>query len=185
MSLRTSCSGIVGRDGEIAFLQPDLVAQIARRLDAPGVPPALGRVDVVVALVLVLVVADVVEDEELALRPEIGDLGEARLLQIGLGLAGDIARVARVVLAREGIADVADHHEGLGLEEGVHEGRVRHGLDQHVALVDRLPAADTDPSKPSPFSKASSSSSCVVMEKCCHKPGKSMNLRSMTSIFSF
>ena len=133
---------IGGRHREIAFLEPDLVTQVSRLLDPARVPPALGRIDMVVALVLVLVVADVVENEEFALGAEIRDFCQARLLQVGLGLAGDIARVAGIVLAGDRIADIADHHEGLRLQEGIDEGRVGHGLDEHVALVDRLPAPD-------------------------------------------
>ena len=72
----------------------------------------------VVALVLVLVVADVVEDEELALGTEVGDVGEAGPLQERLRLARDVARVAGVVLSGERVADVADDHEGLCVRKG-------------------------------------------------------------------
>jgi hypothetical protein len=51
---------------KIAALEARLVAEV-RLLDPRGVPGALGRVDFVVAPVLVLLVADFVEDEELRL----------------------------------------------------------------------------------------------------------------------
>jgi hypothetical protein len=43
-----------------------------------------------------------------------------------------------------------------------------------------------DPSKPKPSSKEDSSSSCSGTEKCCHRPGQSVNLRStITTLFFF
>ena len=42
-----------------------------------------------------------------------------------------------------------------------------------------------EPSKPNPRSMFSSVTSRAGTEKCCHRPGKSMNLRSTTSTFSF
>ena len=49
-----------------------------RRRLAPGVPDAFDRIDVVVALVLVLVEPDRVEDVELGLRAPVRDVGDAR-----------------------------------------------------------------------------------------------------------
>src|SRR6266849_7803664 len=40
-----------------------------------------------------------------------------------------------------------------------------------------------EPSKPMPCSKRSSFSSVVEIEKCCHNPGRSTNLRSTISTF--
>ena len=43
-----------------------------------------------------------------------------------------------------------------------------------------------DPSKPRPSSKIPSVSSSTGTEKCCHSPGKSMNLKStIIALFSF
>jgi hypothetical protein len=63
-------------------------------------------------------------------------------LEIGLGLARDPARVARVRLARDRILDVADQHERRMIEERIDERGLRIRDHQHVALVDRLPTAD-------------------------------------------
>ena len=63
-----------------------------------GVPGAFDRVDLVVAAMLVLLVADVVEDEELGLGPDVAGVGDARSSQVRLGLAGDVPRIAREVL---------------------------------------------------------------------------------------
>ena len=40
-----------------------------------------------------------------------------------------------------------------------------------------------DPSKPSPSSKISGTTWLTGIEKCCHVPGKSWNLRSRISMF--
>ena len=104
---------------------------------------ALVRVDVVEALVRGGVEARVVEDEELGLGAEVGRVADAGLLQVGLGLAARCSAdrastVSRVI----GSHDVADQHQRRMLEERVDERRLRVGHHQHVALVDRLPAAD-------------------------------------------
>ena len=70
----------VGRaDREVAALEARLVAEV-RLLDARRVPRAFDRIDLVVAAVLVLLVADFVEDEELGLGADeagVGDAGSA------------------------------------------------------------------------------------------------------------
>ena len=100
------------RNREVAFLVARLVAEV-RAFHAARVPAPLDRIDVVVAFVLVLVEADVVEDEELRLRPEVGGVGDAQALQVVLRLAGDVPRIPGVVLARDRVADVADQDQGL------------------------------------------------------------------------
>ena len=129
------------RHRKVALLVAGLVAQIGLLIPA-GVPPPLLGVDVVEAGVLVLIEADVVEDEELRLRPEERRVAEADGRQVGHRLAGDVARVARIVLTRDRIADVADEHQRLASHEWIDEaGRgIRH--DQHVGFVDGLPAAN-------------------------------------------
>src|SRR5262249_8375502 len=98
-----------------------------------------------------LLVAHLVEDEELGLGTEVSDVADAGRLKIGLGLARDVARVARVVLLRDRVDDVADEAEGGKRREGVHHGGrgIRH--DEHVRRVDRLPAADRLAVQPVPL----------------------------------
>ena len=67
---------------------------------------------------------------------------DARILQIQLGLLRDPARIALVILARDRIAHVADHHERRRLHERIHERRRRVRNQQHIALIDRRPAAN-------------------------------------------
>ena len=93
ISLRISTCVSCGGDGEIAFLVADLVAEVGEFL-AAAVPDAFVGIDVVVAAVGGLAEADVVEDEELGFGTEVRRVGDAGLLQIRLGFAGDVARVA-------------------------------------------------------------------------------------------
>jgi hypothetical protein len=130
-----------GGHREVALLVPQLVAQV-RPLVAATVPLPLATVDVVEAAVGVLVVPHVVEHEELGLRPHVAGVGNARALQVVHGLAGHVPGIAAVVLAGDGVLDVADHHQGGERGEGIDEGRLRLRHHEHVALVDGLPAAD-------------------------------------------
>ena len=135
------------RNREVAFLVARLVAEVGI-LHAPRVPTALLGVDVVVALVLVLVEAHVVEDEELRLRTEVRRVADAGGAQVRLRLARNVARIAGVVLAGDRIADVADHHQRLARHERIDEAGRGNRLDQHVRLVDGLPTADAGAVKP-------------------------------------
>ena len=59
------------------------------------------------------------------------------------GLARDVARVAAVVFLGERVLDVADQSVSVvSLEERVDERGLGLRHDEHVGLVDRLPAAD-------------------------------------------
>jgi hypothetical protein len=108
------------------------------------------RVDLVEAAVGLLAIGDVVEDVELGLGPEERRVGDARVAQVPLGLARDLARVARVPLARHRVAHVADHRERRLLVERVDERRGRIGHEQHVRLADLLEAADRRAVEPDP-----------------------------------
>jgi hypothetical protein len=83
-----------------------------------------------------------IEDEELELGAEEGGVGDAGGLEVGLGAVRERARVARVALHRGRLDDVAAQDDGRLLEERVDDGRrgVRH--QDHVGLVDALPAGD-------------------------------------------
>jgi hypothetical protein len=86
--------------------------------------------------------ADVVEDVELALWAPVAGVGQAGGLEVGFRLASDVARIARVGLPGQRIDDVADQGQRRYLADGVDDGRRRIGNDEHVALVDLLPAPD-------------------------------------------
>ena len=125
----------------IPLLEAELAAEV-RPLLPPAVPFRLGGIDVVVALVGVLVEADIVEDEELRLRPDEAGIGDPGALEIIDRLAGDVARIAGVVLAGDRILDVADHRQRGEGREGIDDRRVGLGDEEHVTLVDALPAAE-------------------------------------------
>src|SRR6185312_10911871 len=111
-------------------------------LDLAGAIRAFVGVELVEAAVHRDFVAHVVEHEELGLRPEEGGVADAGGLQVGLGMLGDRARVARVGLAGERLVDVAEDHQ-LGLRrEGIEHRRLAVGHQGHVGFVDRLPAGD-------------------------------------------
>ncbi len=91
---------------------------------------------------LVLIEPHVVENEKLGLRAEIRGVRQAAVLQIAFGLARDPARIALVVLARDGIDHVAGHHQRADFAKRIDERGARVRDQQHVALVDRRPTAD-------------------------------------------
>ena len=109
---------------------------------AARVPCALQRVRLVEAAVHRAAVADAVEDEELVLGAPHRGVGDARGLEVGLGALGERARVALIALHVRGLDDVATQVERGLLEERVDDrgGRIRH--QDHVGLLDALPAGD-------------------------------------------
>ena len=141
----------VGRaDRKVAALEAGFVTEV-RLLDARRVPRAFDRIDLVVRLVLVLLVAHLVEDEELGLGPDVARIGDARLAQMRLGLARDMTRVAREVLTRHGIDDICDDADRGPGEERIEAGRVGVRDRHHVRLVNALPSANGRPVEPQPF----------------------------------
>ena len=132
---------IGGRNREIAFLVARPVAEIV--LLAAGIPAALFGIDEVEAGVRVLIEADVVEDEELGFGAEERGVADAGVLQVQLGLFGDPARIALVVLPGDGIAARRRSSPASAFRmNGSMNAVVGIGNEQHVALVDRRPAAD-------------------------------------------
>ena len=129
-----------GRHREVAFLVARAIAQVV--LPPARIPAPFLGVDEVVTLVLILIEADVVENEELGFRAEIGGVGNAAVLQVKLGLLANPARVALVALLGDRVLGVPDHHQGGGLGERIHDRGFRIGNQEHVALVDRRPTAD-------------------------------------------
>ena len=132
------------RHREVALLVARLVAEVrlVGRALLAAVPGARRRVDEVVARVVVLVEADGVEEEELQLGPDEDRVGHAGLLDVGLGLLGDVAGVARVPLAGDRVLHVADQDQRGHRGERIHLGRARIRDQQHVGLVDGLEPPD-------------------------------------------
>ncbi len=131
---------VVRRDREVAALVLHLVAAVVELRAA--VPRAGLGVDVVEARVGVGLEPHVVEDVELRLGGEVGGVADPGRLQVGLRLAGDVARVAAVGLAGERVVDEEVDDERLAGPERVEVRRRRVGEQRHVRLVDRLEPAD-------------------------------------------
>ena len=109
----------LARDAEALERQHHLRAQIAERVVRRGweiplllahgvaeprlarVPVPLTRVDEIVRAVRPELVRDLVEDEELALRPHVRRVGDARGAQVLLCALGDPTRILRVALSGE------------------------------------------------------------------------------------
>ena len=120
-----------------AVLEADVRGAVLFGVDA-GVPRSLNGVDLVEGALHGVLVAHLVEDEELGFGSEGSGVGDAGGLQVGFGLAGDLARVAGVRLVGQRVDDGEGHVEGLVLAERVDEGG-RDIRDQlHVGLVDGL-----------------------------------------------
>ena len=129
---------VVGSGREVPLLLAHRIAEPG----LPGVPVAFARVDEVVGVVRAEVVRDLVEDEELALRPHVGGVGDTGREQVLLCALGDAARVLRVRAAGDRIRDLADQRERRRLGERIEDRRRRVGHEQHVRLGDPLPAAN-------------------------------------------
>ena len=136
-----------GRDREIPLLVPGLEPEV-RPLVGVGVPDALDGVDRVRRRVLVLVEADIVEDVELRLRPEVGGVGQAGRHEVLLRLLGHEPGVAGVGVAGHRVAHEAVEVEGLELAERVDDRGVGVGHEDHVRLLDLLEATDRRPVEP-------------------------------------
>ena len=133
---------VEGGGGRVALLGRDFVAEV-RALVTPAVPVRLDGVHVVERRVLGLLVAHVVEDEELGLGAEVRLVGDARGAQVLLRLVADVPRVARVRRARDRVRDLADHRQRRDVAGGgrVVDRRVQVRHQQHVGVLDLLEAA--------------------------------------------
>jgi hypothetical protein len=131
-----------GRHREVASLDARAVALVAVLVGLAGVPGALVGVHLIGAAVHGDAHLDVVENEELVLRTEQGRIGNAGGFEVGLGTLRERARVTLVALHGHGLDHVAAQiHRRLLIERIDHGGRgIRH--QNHVGLVDALPAGD-------------------------------------------
>ena len=165
------------RDREVALLVARAIAEVGRAV-ATAIPDAFVRVDLIEALAGVLAEADRVEDVELDLGAEVGGRGDAALRDEGFSFFRDVPRVARIALHRARLDDVADDAQRRDGAGRVEEGGIGSGSSSMSdSLIFWKPRMD-EPSKPMPSVKRLSENSSTGMEKCCHRPGRSMNLKS-------
>jgi len=130
------------RHREVAALDRRAVAGVAVGVFLVADIGAFIAVDLVHRPVHAGLVADVVEDEELRLGPEIGRVADAGGDEVGLGLLGHRARVAAIGLSGQRLVAVAEDDERGLRREGIEHRGLAVGHEQHVALVDHLPAGD-------------------------------------------
>src|SRR5690606_25367183 len=107
-----------------------------------GNPGSFFRVNLVHLAAHARAPLDAVKHEEFRLRTEQGGVGDAGGLQVFLGAHTDGARVTVVALHGGRLDDVAAHDHGADIGERVHyrRGVIRH--QDHVGLVDVLPASN-------------------------------------------
>ena len=122
-----------------AILETDVRGAVFLNVNA-GVPRSFDGVDLVEGALHGVLETHLVEDEELGLRSEGCGVGDAGGLQVGLGLAGDLTRVAGVRLVGQRVDDGEGHVKGLVLAERVNESGLNVRDQLHVGLVDGLEA---------------------------------------------
>ena len=120
---------------------PQLVAQVGSAALA-GVPDALFGINIVIAAVSILIVADVVKNIEFQLWSPVADVGNSCALEVTFGLLGDIAGIAAITLASNGVEHVAGQTEGRNPEDRIDIGSFRICDQQHVAFMNQLKSAN-------------------------------------------
>jgi len=86
--------------------------------------------------------AHAVENEEFVLGPEQRAVGDAGGLEVSLGAPAERARIALVALHGRRLDHIAADVDGGVGKEGIEHRRAGVGQQDHVRLVDALPAAD-------------------------------------------
>ena len=165
------------RHREVTFFRSNFVSEIWKFF-ARAVPMALTAVDNVRRRVAAVCKSHIVENEELRFRSEECSIRDAGAFQVGLGLFRDAARVAIVWFARNWIDYRADERKRWFEVEDVDPRRRGIRNDEHVRGVNDFPAADTRAVEPEAVSKNIVAISLRVVVKCCHVPGRSVNLKS-------
>ncbi len=130
------------RHREVATLEARAVTHVADVVLLARIPRALHRVDLVERAVEARAVTDAVEDEEFVLGAEQRAIGDAGRLEVRLGTLCERARIALIALHGRRLDDVAADVDRRLFEERIEDGRGRVEHEDHVRLVDALPASD-------------------------------------------
>src|SRR5690606_13293094 len=130
------------RNREVTALDARTVAAVGALEVVTGNPGSFFGVDLVHLAAHARAPLDAVEYEEFRLRTEQGGVGNAGGLQVFLGALADGTRVTVVALDGGRLDDVAAHDHGADIGERIHHGGgiIRH--QDHVGLVDVLPAGN-------------------------------------------
>ena len=100
-----------------------------------------------------VLVTDVIENEEFRFRAEIRGIRVSQCLHKGFRLLRNVARITGVGAIVNRIFDITGKDEGRRFEERINEGRRRVRNDQHVGLIDRLPASNAGAVETEPLDK--------------------------------
>src|SRR5215831_2855997 len=132
---------MIGRSNrEIALSKSRPVSEVV--FCPAGVPAPFFGVDVIEPILLALIEAHTIEDEELSLGTEVCCVSDSARGQVRLRLAGNKPRVAIVGLLGYWINHVAYQNQRGHFGERVEKIAVRVRYEQHVALMDTRPCAD-------------------------------------------
>ena len=134
--------GIHRVDREVAALGPGAVAHVAFLIGPAGVGRQFGGIERIAGVMGGGAPPDVVEDEELRLRPEIDRVAHPRGGHMDERLAGHAAGIAVVRLIGVRVQHIAEQRQRGLLVERIDRRRAQIGPQLHVRLIDRLPARD-------------------------------------------
>jgi len=131
--------GVCGRYGKVSFLMADFIAGVLSAARFTPIPLAFDTVHMVIAFVLILIEAHIIENEELRLGSKIGDIGDFGGPHVAFCFSGNVARIFGIVFAGYRVLNITGHHQRIG-HKGVHKGGIRLRHNQHVAFVNCFPA---------------------------------------------
>ena len=128
------------RHREIAFFVARPISLVV--FDSPRIPTSFFSVDEVKPMLFTLIKTHVIEDKELRLGSEISRIRQTGRAQIHFRFLRDVARVTVVALLGDRIHHIAYHNQRGHFGERIQHvsAGVRH--EQHVALMNRRPAAN-------------------------------------------
>ena len=127
---------------EVAALDAGAMTHVAFRIGGVGIPRPLHRVDLVAAAVHAIGPLHAVENEEFILGAKERPIGDAGGLQIRLGAPPERARIAPIALHRRRFNHIAADVDRRVLEKRINARGRGIGHQDHVRLIDPLPARD-------------------------------------------
>ena len=127
---------------KVAAFVANLVTKVGTLVLA-SVPLRLDAIQVEKAFVWLLIESHIVENEEFRFRAKERRVGDPCALQIRDGFSSHVARITAVILSRNRILNIANEVHRGQRRERILPGRIRLRHDQHVRLVNRLPATNT------------------------------------------
>jgi hypothetical protein len=134
---------VCGRNGEVTFLVTRPVTEVV--FFTAGIPTAFLGIDKIEAVLLRLVKAHVVENEEFGFGAEVSRVRDAGEGEIRFSFLRNVARVLQVVLLGDRIGSIANQDQRGNIGERIEHGGCRVWYQQHVTLVNGCPASNAGP----------------------------------------